>query len=140
MAYLPDNFLLPNTEEIDTKEWWEHAQRKELVIQQCTDCNTFRHPPDPVCFECHSFNFKLTPVEGKGRIYSYIICHHPVHPALREWPPYNVAIIELPGAGNVRMVGNIIDAKDEELYMEMPVKITWEERQGVVIPQWLKDT
>ena len=138
MAYLPDAMPLPATDEIDTKEYWEHVTRKEFVVQQCSDCGTFTHPPGPICYACHSFNHKLTPVEGKGQIYSYIICYHPVHPALRDHPPYNVAIVELPEVGGVRFVGNIIDADNDELYVGMPVKATFEERGGVTYPQWLK--
>jgi uncharacterized protein len=138
MAYLPDAMPLPNTEEIDTKEFWQHIQNRDFVVQQCSDCGTFTNPPGPICYNCRSFNHKLTQVEGKGQIYSYIICVHPVHPALVERGPYNVAIIELPEVGGVRFVGNILDAADEELYVGMPVKVTFEERGGVVMPQWLK--
>jgi hypothetical protein len=138
MAYLPDAMPLPDMTEIETKEYWEHIQNKEFVVQQCADCDTFRHPPGPICFDCRSFNHKLTKVEGKGQIYSYIIAIHPVHSSLVERGPYNVAIVELPEVGNVRFVGNILDAADDELHVGMPVKVTFEERGGVIMTQWLK--
>ena len=138
MAYLPDAMPLPNTEEIDTKEYWARVQNKEFVVQQCVDCDTFTFPPGPICYNCQSFNHKLTAVEGKGQIYSYIIAIHPVHPSLVERGSYNVAIVELPEVGNVRFVGNVIDAADDELYVGMPVKATFEERGGVTMVQWLK--
>lgn len=138
MAYLPDEMPIPNTQEIDTREWWEACARRELVIQQCSSCKTYRHPPCPVCYNCWSLDFTWTPVEGKGVVYSYIIAHHPVHPSLRDRPPYNAAIIEMPHLGGVRMVGNIIDAAIEEVHCGMPVEITWEERSGVTFPQWKK--
>ena len=138
MAYLPDGLPLPDTSEIDTKEWWAACARREFVMQQCKKCSTYRYPPAPVCFHCRSFEFTWTRAEGKGYVYSYIITHHAVHAALKGRAPYNAAVIELPHL-NVRMVGNIIDAKNEELYVGMPVKLTWEEREGVSLPQWLKD-
>ena len=135
MAYLPDELPLPDTEEIDTKEWWAAAARQELVVQQCSSCNTFRHPPAPICFSCHSFESKLVPVSGKGEVISYILPHHPVHPALRDHPPYNVVVVELADA-DVRMVGNLIDTPIEQVKVGQKVQVAWEERGGVVLPQW----
>ena len=137
MGYLPDDMPLPNTEEIDTREWWASCARKELVIQQCATCGTFRYPPVPICYQCHSFEFQWTPVSGRGIVYSYIIPYHPTHPALRDQPPYNVVLVELPDAGGVRMVGNLLDVPNEEIRIGMEVKVAWEQKaQGVVLPQW----
>ena len=145
MAYLPDDLPLPRTDEIDTAAWWEKIANNEFVVQQCDDCGIYRNPPAPLCNECLSFNHHLEPVpNATGKIYSYTICYHPVHAALREWPPYNVAIIELDdvsqgtGLGGVRFVGNIIDAEHEDLHVGMAVKQTFEERGGVNLVQWLK--
>ena len=136
MAYLPDNLPLPSTEEIDTKEWWAACQRQELTVQQCAACNTFRHPPMPICHQCHSLDFLWTPVSGRGVVFSYILPHHPVHSALREHPPYNVVLVELPDAGGVRMIGNLIDTPIDQVRIGQEVEVTWQERGGVVLPQW----
>jgi hypothetical protein len=135
MAYLPDAMPLPNTDEIDTKEWWAACQRRQLVVQQCAQCSAFRHPPMPICSNCYSFDFTWTPVSGRGVVYSYIIPHHPVHPALHGHPPYNVVLVELPDAG-VRMIGNLIDTPNNQVRIGLEVEVTWEERGGVVLPQW----
>ncbi|MBM3945798.1 MAG: hypothetical protein FJ315_00140 [SAR202 cluster bacterium] len=139
MAYLPDDLPLPNTDELDTRVWWEHCAKKELVIQQCAKCKTFRHPPMPVCFNCHSFDFTWTPVEGRGTVHSFTVAHHPVHASLRDRGPYNIVIVDLPHAG-VRMIGNAIDVKNDELYVGMPLALTWETRGGVTMPQWKRAT
>jgi uncharacterized OB-fold protein len=47
-------------------------------------------------------------VEGRGRIYSWERAWHPVHPALREAGPYVIVLVELPHAGGVRMIGNLL--------------------------------
>ena len=135
MAYLPEDLPLPSTEEIDSKEWWEACARKELVVQQCTSCKAFRHPPQPVCHECSSFEFQWTPVNGKGEVISYILPHHPAHPALKDHGPYNVVVVELEDAG-VRMVGNLIDTPIDEVKIAQKVQVTWEERGGVTFAQW----
>ena len=45
---------------------------------------------------------------GQGRIYSWERPWHPVHPALKGHGPYIVVLVELPDAGNVRMLGNLL--------------------------------
>ena len=47
-------------------------------------------------------------VSGRGRIYSWERPWHPVHPALKGHGPYIVVLVELPDAGNVRMLGNLL--------------------------------
>lgn len=47
-------------------------------------------------------------VAGRGRIFSWERPYHPVHPALNGHGPYVVVLVELPEAGGVRMVGNLL--------------------------------
>ena len=138
MPYMPEGMALPATDEVDTKEWWEHCKRHELVVQRCTDCGTFRHTPLPVCHNCQSFNYEWHKVSGRGVVYSYMICHYAATPVLKDRVPYNVILVELPDAGNVRMLGNLIDSTpDEEIYIGMPVEVTWEDvTDDVTLPQW----
>ena len=44
----------------------------------------------------------------EGVIYSWERVWHPVHPALAGHGPYIVVLVELPHAGGVRMVGNLL--------------------------------
>lgn len=89
-------------------EYYEAAGRHELVVQRCNACGTFQWGPEWVCHHCHSFDLGWEKVSGRGRIYSWERCWHPVHPALRNAVPYLVVLVELPDAGNVRMVGNLL--------------------------------
>ena len=45
---------------------------------------------------------------AQGRLYSHQRVWHPVHPALKEQGPYLIALVELPQADNVRVVGNLL--------------------------------
>ena len=74
-------------------------------------------------------------------IFSYINVVHPIHPALVNRVPFNVAVVELPGAGGVCMVGNIIDTPFEELHVGMPVEVTFEDIDSeITLPQWKRAT
>ena len=141
MPYMPKDMPIPATDEIDTKEWWAFCKRHQLMVQRCTDCGTFRHSPLPVCYNCQSFNYLWHHVSGKGIVYSYIICYYPSHSALRERVTYNVVLVELPDAGNVRMIGNLVDCPSDEIHIGMPVEVAWEDiNDDVTLPQWKRVT
>jgi uncharacterized OB-fold protein len=122
---------------VDDAPFWKAATEHTLVIQRCANCKTFRHPPMPVCYECQSFEHEWVNVSGKGIIYSYVNVTHPTHPALKERVPFNIVIVELPDAGNVRLAGNVIDTPFEDLYIGMPVEVVFEDYpEGVTLPNW----
>ena len=142
MPYMPEGSPLPDVEETVNKGYWEHAKKHELVIQRCTNCGTFRHTPLPVCYNCQSFDYEWHKVSGKGTVYSYTIVRHPPSPAYKERVPFNIVLVELADAGKVRIVGNLIDGTpNEDIYIGMPVKVTWEEiNEKVTLPQWQRVT
>lgn len=89
-------------------EYWAGLAADELRVQQCQDCNGWQWGPEWICHHCHSENVTFTAVAAKGVIYSYERVWHPVHPALADQGPYLVVLVELPHAGNVRVVGNLL--------------------------------
>jgi uncharacterized OB-fold protein len=88
--------------------YWEGANRGELWIQRCRSCQAWQWGPEWICHACLSFDVGWERVEGRGRIYSWERVWHPVHPALKEAGPYVAVLVELPEAGNVRMIGNLL--------------------------------
>ena len=48
-------------------------------------------------------------VDPRGIIYSWQRPWHPVHPTLKDFGPYVTVLVELPQAGGVRMIGNLIE-------------------------------
>lgn len=90
------------------REFWEAARRHELVVQRCTVCRTWQWGPEHICHCCHSFAMGYEPVAPHGVIYSWERSWYPVHPVLGEAVPYLTVLVELPQAGGVRMVGNLL--------------------------------
>lgn len=139
MAYLPPGMPAPEPVDRDEALFWEACARRELRIQRCKGCGRFRHPPVPVCPDCRSFETEWVEVPGTGGVFSYTIAHHPVHPALKGAVPYNVALVHLDGAGDVRLVGNVVDAAPEEMRVGMRVALVWEELpDGGFLPRFRK--
>jgi uncharacterized OB-fold protein len=108
-SYLPAGLPIPVPEPDGlSAPYWEGLRRGELLIQRCTACGGWQWGPEWICHQCHSFELGWTPIEARGRIYSWTRSVHPVHAALKEHPPYLIVVVELPHAGNIRMVGNLL--------------------------------
>jgi uncharacterized OB-fold protein len=103
----------------DNHWFWDAARERRIVAQQCSGCHRLRHPPRPMCPWCHSLQFEITDLSGKGSVYSYSILHHPQNPAFEY--PVIAALIEL--EGGVRILSNLIDVEPEEVRIGMNVAV-----------------
>ena len=126
--YLPEGLPIPVPENDRlSKPYWEGLKREELWIQRCQSCSNWQWGPEWICHQCHSFELDWTQVEGKGRIYSWERVWHPVHPALRaRQEPYIAVLVELPEAGNVRMIGNLLGDPHQDMVIGAPVEVVFE--------------
>jgi len=109
------------------KPYWEGTRAHKLMVQRCNQCKQYQWGPEQICNHCHSFDLGWAEVAGTGRIYSYERIWHPVHPALKERGPYLVVLIELPQAGNVRMVGNLLGDARQEVIIGSAVEAVYED-------------
>jgi uncharacterized OB-fold protein len=135
---LPDLVRLPDYEQ----GFWEGTRNGELRIQQCSDCGFFRHLPMPMCPDCSSLDYGWTMVSGRGRIYSYVIVRHPVHPAIaeKEQVPYNICMIELEEQEGLRLCSNVLNVAPEDICIDMPVQVVFfpaVDDPNVVLPVFL---
>lgn len=73
-------------------------------------------------------------VPGTGSVFSYTIAAHPTHSALRGHPAYNIAVVHLDGAGDVRLVTNIMQVANDDMAIGMRVRLHWDELPD---GQWL---
>jgi uncharacterized OB-fold protein len=60
-------------------------------------------------------------------VFSYTIVHHAVHPALADHLPYNVVLVELPDAGGVRLISNVVDVPATDLRVGLEVEVVFED-------------
>lgn len=126
-SYLPEGLPIPVPENDGlSRPYWEGVRRGELRVQKCKDCGTWQWGPEWICHSCRSFDLDWVQVEAKGRIYSWERVWHPVHPALKEHGPYIVVLVELPDAGNVRMIGNLLGDPRQDVPIGAPVEAVFE--------------
>ena len=108
-AYLPTGLPrpVPAGDGLD-RDYWDGTRSHELRIQRCQQCRQWQWGPEWICHQCHSFDLAFEPVEPTGVLFASERIWHPVHPTLVDAVPYVVALVELPHAGGVRVVGNLI--------------------------------
>jgi uncharacterized OB-fold protein len=135
-TYLPDGLPAPNTIDLLTAPYWEATRAGRLRIQKCRGCGAWQWGPEWICHRCHSFDLVWEDVEGKGRIYSYQRPHHPVHATLNGHGPYIVVLVELPHAGNVRMVGNLLGDPRQDVKIGAAVEAVFEPHADFTLVQW----
>lgn len=125
--YLPEGLPAPAPEADGlSAPYWDGLKAEELRVQRCSRCQTWQWGPEWLCHKCHSLDLDWVTVEGKGTIYTWQRNWHPVHPALKERGPYLVVIVELPHAGNIRMIGNLLGDPMQVVRVGAPVTVAFE--------------
>jgi uncharacterized OB-fold protein len=119
--------------------FWEGAKEHKLMIQRCQACGFYNHPPRDVCRNCLSTELAPSQVSGKGRLYSYTVAQQAFHPAFVDRVPYIVATITLDEQPGLQVLSNVVGCDEDELTMDMPVEVTFEEIDAdVVLPMFKK--
>jgi hypothetical protein len=74
---------------------------------------------------------------GRGHIYSYTIVTMASHPAFVEDVPYNVVLVSLREAEDIRLVGNVVDCAPEDLRIGRDVEVVFDDvTRSITIPRW----
>jgi uncharacterized protein len=113
----------------DSKVYWKGCLQKKLLIDRCKDCGNWIHYPASICPECWSGNIIPVEVSGKGVIELFVLMHQ----GGAGSTPYPFVIVALEQQG-VRIPSTVVDCKNEDIYIGMPVKLTWIEKEGAPIP------
>lgn len=105
----------------DNAFWFDAARDHRLVIQRCAACGALRHPPGPMCPRCRSLDWDTLTASGRASLYSWVIAHHPPHPAFDL--PYVIALVEL--EEGTRLITNTVDLAPDDLVVGMPLELRW---------------
>ena len=120
--------------------FWQGLQEERLLIQRCQGCQSWQWGPEWICHECLSEDMAYEEVQGEGVIFSFERVWHPVHPALKEACPYIIVLVELPHVGNIRMVGNLLGDRRQEVQIGDEVEAVFEDHNDADPPftlvQW----
>jgi uncharacterized OB-fold protein/acyl dehydratase len=114
----------------DNRFFFEGAKEHRLLIQRCAACQALRHPPQPRCDKCGSYDWDALQSSGRGVVYSYVVNHYPQVPAFDY--PLPIGLIEL--EEGTRLVAQLVDVPVEDIAVGMPVEVTWIEDGDLTIP------
>lgn len=139
--YLPEGLPVPVAESDGIAEpFWSGLREGRLRVQRCASCSTWQFGPECLCHHCHTFDPAWVDVPADGVIYSWERAWHPVHPALRDCGPYLAVLVELPQAGRVRLVGNLLGDPAQEVRIGAAVRGHYEHHPDAAVPysllQW----
>jgi len=124
----------------DTRPFWDACRRRELAIQRCASCGTFRHPPTPVCWKCRGFASDWAVVSGRGTVFTYAVVHRAFLPTLADVVPYIVVVVALDDAPGVRLVSNLVGTKADAVRVGLPVAVVFEDvAPDVTVPRFRAD-
>ncbi len=117
----------------ETQTFWDGCANGELRLQHCGACDRYYFPPRPFCTRCLSDEVEWRPVSGRGVLHTYLI-NHRAAPGFEEEAPYAIAVVEL--EEGPRMMSNIVGIENtpENLVLDMPLEVTFEERGSVMLP------
>jgi uncharacterized OB-fold protein len=139
--YLPEGLPIPVPEPDGlSAPYWAGLRENRLLVQRCTHCGTWQFGPEWLCHGCHAFDPAWTQVPPHGHVYSWERVWHPAHQALKGHGPYLAVLVELPQAGNVRMVGNLLGDPLQDVVIGTPVEGVFEHHPDAKRPysllQW----
>jgi uncharacterized protein len=127
---------IPIPDEI-TRPFWEAANERRLVVQRCTTCSYYNHPPRNVCDVCLSRELRFESVSGRGRIYTFTIMHQRDVPGFESEAPFINIVVELEEQPMLLMVSNLPISERERVRIGAPVMVEFEDRgDSVIVPQF----
>ena len=118
----------------DTRFFWDGARAGKLLIQRCKGCGLLRHPPGPVCPDCHSFEWDTVEASGRGTVYSFVVMHYP------EVPPFDhpnpIVLVEL--EEGTRLISQIVGIQPGEVRIGQAVQVEFNSFNDgeLVLPQF----
>ena len=118
------NKPLPPKDE-DHAPFWQGTLRREVVMQRCSSCGTYRFPASRYCASCRSDASAWAPVSGRGVIESYCFFHKAYFESFAADVPYNVALVRL--EEGPRLFTNIVGVRNEGLQIGAAVVPVFEQ-------------
>ena len=140
-SYLPHGLPIPTPEANGlSTPYWQAARAGVLKVQRNPRTGVYQWPAQWMMHDDQSFDPAWVEVAPKGLIYSWTRAWHPVHPALKEAGPYIIVVVELPHAGGIRMLGNLLGDPLQAVDIGAPVEAVFEHHNDADPPftlvQW----
>ncbi|MCB2077468.1 MAG: OB-fold domain-containing protein [Novosphingobium sp.] len=121
----------------ETEAFWTGGKDGLLLIQCCTGCGRYQHPPLPICSSCRTETVAPKAVSGKGTVKTYTVNHQQWLPGLTE--PFVIAAVELDEQPELYVFSNVL-ASPDTVRSGMRVTVSFEHHEDVWLPMFAPDT
>lgn len=117
----------------ETLPYWEACRREELLIQRCDSCAQYQFYPRAICAHCWVGNVQWVKSTGRGTVWTFTVTYQNRSPGFSDEVPYVLALVEL--EEGIKMFTNIIQCEPRNVYIGMPVEVTFiKATNNVTIP------
>jgi uncharacterized protein len=120
----------------ETEAFWTGGKDGLLMIQRCTCCGKYAHPPLPLCPVCRTETMEPSPVSGRGTVKTFTVNHQQWLPGLSS--QFVFAAVELPEQAELYVFSNIL-APPENVRIGLPVTVRFENQEDVWLPLFQPD-
>lgn len=114
------------------QHFWRGGEQGELRLLRCAGCQTWIHPPQPICPTCHGKRVAPEATSGRGTVATFTLNHQPWVPSPDH--PYAIAIVELDEQTGLRLMTNVVHCPAEDVHVGQRVRVVFEEHEDVWIP------
>ena len=119
--------IIPVADDL-SKPFWDAVNEKQLILQNCTDCNRLQYPPRQTCLACGSGEkLEWKEVEGKGHISTSIVIEDGRLNRRMPDQPYNLALITLDEDTSINFYSNLPGIPPYEAPIGAAVQVIFEE-------------
>lgn len=120
-----------------SEPFWNGADQDRLVIQRCTSCRRYYHPPVAWCAPCGSEEFTYEAVSGRGHVYTFTVTRDARNPVFGALQPYVVVWVELEEQVGLRIIANMPSEAVDRVAIGDKVEVFFEEiAPGRRLPQF----
>lgn len=119
------------------REFWDGTGRGELRARLCRACDARFRFVSNWCPRCWSADIDFVALGGGGRVFGFSVVYRALLESFADSVPYVVALVQLDD-GPAQM-GNIIGCDPEAVHVDMRVRVTFEPRGPVMLPQFMQE-
>ena len=121
-----------------TAPFWEAVAAHRLVVQRCSECQQFQHPPAGTCTSCTSSNLTFEEVSGRARVHSFTeTVSGARHPYFQSVAPYLVGHVELVEQEGIYMASNFPGSTFDDMAVGALTQVEYQQiAPEAVIPQF----
>ncbi len=116
-----------------TEPYWRAAAAGHFTLPRCDACYHVHFPPRRWCPHCWTDGLSWVEVSGRARVLTFSVVHQP--PSENFQVPYVLAVVKL--EEGPQMMCNIVGCAPSDVVVDMDVKVTFEQRGEIALPQFL---